>query len=198
MSTGSILLVVLGAAAVADVVLASRAARRHVPGFARTPAGAVRGPLARLVGALVRLYRAAWSGRNAGMCRFEPSCSAYALEAVHRHGGVRGGVLALARVLRCQPLSTGGYDPVPGGRPAAPRRDITADSPASAGTDAGSAVVREPRGTTSASLSGCRTGGPARTGTAAPAHRRGFPSPAGGDTGRDRRFRSRTVGLRSQ
>ncbi|MCK9895251.1 membrane protein insertion efficiency factor YidD [Frankia sp. AgB32] len=180
MSAGSILLVVLGAAAVADVVLASRAARRRVPGLARTPAGAVRGPLVWFVGGLVRLYRAAWSSRNAGMCRFEPSCSAYALEAVRRHGGVRGGVLALARVLRCQPLSAGGYDPVPGGQPAAPRLGPAADSPMSAGTVAGSAVVREPRGRTSTSLSGCRVGGSARTGIAAPAHRRGFPSPAEG------------------
>ncbi|WP_308301507.1 membrane protein insertion efficiency factor YidD [Frankia sp. AiPa1] len=57
----------------------------------------------------------ALSGRNAGMCRFEPSCSAYALEAVCRHGAVRGAALALVRLLRCQPLSAGGYDPVPGG-----------------------------------------------------------------------------------
>ncbi|WP_242424857.1 membrane protein insertion efficiency factor YidD, partial [Frankia sp. EI5c] len=55
-----------------------------------------------------------WSGRNAGCCRFEPSCSAYALTAVTRHGGVVGGLLALRRLLRCQPFSAGGYDPVPG------------------------------------------------------------------------------------
>jgi uncharacterized protein len=50
-------------------------------------------------------------------CRFYPSCSAYALEAITRHGAVRGTALALWRLLRCQPFHPGGYDPVPG-RPA--------------------------------------------------------------------------------
>jgi len=46
-------------------------------------------------------------------CRFFPSCSVYAAEAVHRHGAFRGIGLAALRLLRCQPLSPGGYDPVP-------------------------------------------------------------------------------------
>jgi len=46
-------------------------------------------------------------------CRFYPSCSDYAREAVERHGAARGSLLALKRVLRCHPYHPGGYDPVP-------------------------------------------------------------------------------------
>lgn len=46
-------------------------------------------------------------------CRFEPSCSRYALEALRRHGPFRGTLLAVWRVLRCNPFNAGGYDPVP-------------------------------------------------------------------------------------
>lgn len=62
---------------------------------------------------LLAIYRYAISpllGRN---CRFMPSCSEYASEAIARHGSARGGWLALRRVLRCHPWNAGGYDPVP-------------------------------------------------------------------------------------
>mgnify|MGYP003555352209 FL=1 len=63
--------------------------------------------------ALLRCYRYAISpllGRN---CRFHPSCSEYAIEAVERHGALRGGWLAAKRLGRCHPFTPGGYDPVP-------------------------------------------------------------------------------------
>lgn len=53
-------------------------------------------------------------------CRFSPSCSAYAVEAVLEHGVLRGGWLALWRLLRCHPWSEGGYDPVPPHKKTAP------------------------------------------------------------------------------
>ena len=62
---------------------------------------------------LVRLYQ--WTLRPVlgPHCRFEPSCSEYAVEALHRHGAARGTVLAAGRVLRCNPWNLGGFDPVP-------------------------------------------------------------------------------------
>ena len=51
-------------------------------------------------------------------CRFHPTCSAYAMEAIETHGTVRGVVLATKRLARCHPLSEGGLDPVPQARPA--------------------------------------------------------------------------------
>jgi putative membrane protein insertion efficiency factor len=61
----------------------------------------------------LRLYRVLISPLLPRSCRFEPSCSAYAIDSVRRHGVVRGGWLATRRLLRCQPWSAGGYDPVP-------------------------------------------------------------------------------------
>jgi len=61
----------------------------------------------------IRFYRLAISPLKPPCCRFIPTCSEYALEAVGRFGIVRGGLLALWRILRCHPLARGGYDPVP-------------------------------------------------------------------------------------
>ncbi|MFC4486394.1 MULTISPECIES: membrane protein insertion efficiency factor YidD [Tepidiphilus] len=67
----------------------------------------------RLLIALIRGYQVAispWLGRN---CRFYPSCSQYTLEAIERHGAVKGLWLGMRRVLRCHPFHPGGHDPVP-------------------------------------------------------------------------------------
>lgn len=62
---------------------------------------------------LIWLYQQVWSPHAAGACRFVPSCSCYAGEAVRRHGAARGVWLAVRRLLRCHPLGSSGYDPVP-------------------------------------------------------------------------------------
>jgi len=61
----------------------------------------------------IRLYQLGLAPVLGNNCRFEPSCSRYALEAIERHGPWRGGMLALGRILRCHPWHSGGYDPVP-------------------------------------------------------------------------------------
>lgn len=66
-----------------------------------------------LLKAIIRLYQLTLSPILGGACRFEPSCSAYAMEAIDRHGAWRGAKLAVARVLRCHPFGGAGYDPVP-------------------------------------------------------------------------------------
>jgi putative membrane protein insertion efficiency factor len=62
---------------------------------------------------LIRIYRNYISPIRRPCCRFVPTCSAYALEAVERYGALRGGLMALWRVLRCNPFCKGGFDPVP-------------------------------------------------------------------------------------
>lgn len=72
--------------------------------------------LGRLFAAPVRLYRRYLSGLKPPMCRFAPTCSQYAIEALERHGLFKGGALALWRIARCHPFAQGGHDPVPPGR----------------------------------------------------------------------------------
>jgi putative membrane protein insertion efficiency factor len=64
--------------------------------------------------ALIRGYQLVLSPFAGGACRFVPSCSDYAMDAVERHGPSRGLWLALRRVARCHPFARPGYDPVPG------------------------------------------------------------------------------------
>lgn len=61
----------------------------------------------------IRLYQLTFAYFFVGACRYEPSCSAYAAEAVVRHGALRGGLLAAHRLCRCGPWGGQGYDPVP-------------------------------------------------------------------------------------
>ena len=68
---------------------------------------------------MIRGYQLFLSPFYAGSCRYLPSCSQYAMEAVETHGAVRGGWLALRRLLRCRPWGGDGYDPVPGAEAAA-------------------------------------------------------------------------------
>jgi hypothetical protein len=63
--------------------------------------------------ALLRAYRFLLSPWIGGSCRYWPTCSEYAREAIEVHGALRGGLRALWRLLRCQPLCRAGYDPVP-------------------------------------------------------------------------------------
>ncbi len=67
----------------------------------------------RILAGVVRIYQLAISPLLPPSCRFTPSCSQYALEAVTRHGALKGSWLAARRLARCHPWNRGGYDPVP-------------------------------------------------------------------------------------
>ena len=69
--------------------------------------------LARMLIAMVVAYRRYVSPVLPARCRFYPSCSAYSLEALQKHGAIRGTGLTIWRLLRCHPFHPGGYDPVP-------------------------------------------------------------------------------------
>ena len=70
-------------------------------------------PIRALEVGIIRLYRATLSGWVGGQCRFYPSCSRYAEDAIHEHGALKGPILAAWRVLRCNPFGSGGVDHVP-------------------------------------------------------------------------------------
>ena len=67
----------------------------------------------RVLIALVKFYRRAISPWRPPCCRYIPTCSQYAVTAIERYGAIKGGRLAAWRILRCNPFSKGGYDPVP-------------------------------------------------------------------------------------
>ena len=70
-------------------------------------------PAARLLIVAVRLYQVSLGALVGGHCRFHPTCSQYAVEALQTRGALRGSWLTLRRILRCHPFGGGGYDPVP-------------------------------------------------------------------------------------
>jgi len=63
--------------------------------------------------ALIKFYRSAISPHTAPSCKYTPTCSQYGLEAIERFGALKGSALTIWRILRCNPFSRGGYDPVP-------------------------------------------------------------------------------------
>jgi putative membrane protein insertion efficiency factor len=71
-----------------------------------------------VVGWLARVWKKtlgpALAAMTGGACRYQPTCSEYAAIAISKHGWIRGGALAIWRVLRCNPFTKGGFDPVPG------------------------------------------------------------------------------------
>ena len=62
---------------------------------------------------VISVYKIGLSWLFTGSCRFVPSCSSYAVEAIHKYGGFRGFVMAVKRIARCHPFHPGGFDPVP-------------------------------------------------------------------------------------
>jgi hypothetical protein len=77
------------------------------------PRSGSRNLLGRALGLPIRFYRRVLSPLKPPMCRFSPTCSQYAIEALETHGVLRGSWLALRRIARCHPLCAGGHDPVP-------------------------------------------------------------------------------------
>lgn len=87
----------------------------HAVAVSTPPHDELVGPGARLLLALIRAYQRLFSYR-ASPCRFVPTCSSYAEEAIETHGALRGSWLAVRRVGRCHPWGGHGYDPVPPGK----------------------------------------------------------------------------------
>jgi putative membrane protein insertion efficiency factor len=76
--------------------------------------GAVDLMIARVIVFLLRLYQRTLSPLLGSRCRFEPSCSRYAVACVETHGALRGSLLSIVRLCKCHPFHPGGYDPPPG------------------------------------------------------------------------------------
>jgi putative membrane protein insertion efficiency factor len=68
----------------------------------------------RILLSCIRFYQKHLSGlKGYSSCKFYPTCSKYSIEAIEKYGALKGGILALRRIIRCNPFSKGGYDPVP-------------------------------------------------------------------------------------
>lgn len=67
----------------------------------------------KLILGFIRFYRRRISPYLPAMCKYYPTCSCYAIEAIETHGALKGSLMAAWRILRCNPFSVGGYDPVP-------------------------------------------------------------------------------------
>ncbi len=91
--------------------------------------------LARLLLLPIRLYRRLLSPLLGPHCRFAPSCSSYAVQALTTHGAGRGSLLTVRRVLRCHPFHPGGHDPVPPARSAAAAHLLPVLTPERSGVD---------------------------------------------------------------
>ena len=127
------------------------------------PAGSP-GPVASLLILLVRAYRRFLSPLLGQQCRFQPSCSAYGLEALHTHGALRGSWLTVRRIARCHPFHPGGYDPVPPKKPSETPSSKDPGENASQGRpipSPGSEGTADPRSTAASSNSGREESGPA-------------------------------------
>lgn len=79
----------------------------------------IKNPVSRIFIALIKFYKKHISPHKIPCCRFTPSCSSYAIEAITIHGALKGTFLAIKRIFRCNPFCKGGYDPVP------PRKEKT-------------------------------------------------------------------------
>lgn len=66
----------------------------------------------RILISLIKFYRCRISPLTPPKCKYIPTCSQYALDAIEKYGAIRGGIMAVFRILRCNPFSKGGYDPV--------------------------------------------------------------------------------------
>ena len=91
------------------IIIAAKTVPSSVP-EGRSDEGA---RMKRVLLALVRFYRRAISPFRPPCCRYTPTCSQYALEAIEKYGALKGGWMAFRRILRCNPFHKGGYDPVP-------------------------------------------------------------------------------------
>ena len=68
--------------------------------------------MSKILLALIRFYRSVISPLLGANCRYIPTCSAYAMQAIEKYGALKGGLMAVRRILRCHPFCKGGYDPV--------------------------------------------------------------------------------------